>query len=352
MITEQSTPKTRARAFSFLAFTGNLGILIGPLIGKRRKKHGPPQSRKLGALSKNAHKKKTGGALADPAKQYGGIFARIKFLQDYPYSLPSFVTGTIGLSGAVISALFVEETLESKTSNSGKAVPRPMSTWELIRSPGVATVLFLYNYILLLGMAFTAVAPVFWFTSVRLGGLGFSPLLISLFLGIAGLSQAIWTLLVFPPAQHRWGTGGVLRFCGIIWPISFVLSPLGNWFLRQGWKAAFWVVVLLGSILGSGASMAFTCVQLALNDISPSPAVLGTLNAVGMVMTAGVRAVAPALFASTFAMGVRNQILWGYLAWVILILMAVGGAVFVRSLPAKAQGMIRKKPVAEDENAG
>lgn len=58
MITEQSTPKTRARAFSFLAFTGNLGILIGPLIGKRRKKHGPPQSRKLGALSKNAHKKK------------------------------------------------------------------------------------------------------------------------------------------------------------------------------------------------------------------------------------------------------------------------------------------------------
>jgi MFS family permease len=33
MITENSTAKTQARAFSIFAFTGNLGIFLGPILG-------------------------------------------------------------------------------------------------------------------------------------------------------------------------------------------------------------------------------------------------------------------------------------------------------------------------------
>jgi hypothetical protein len=33
MISENSTPKTQARAFSLFGFTGNLGIFLGPLLG-------------------------------------------------------------------------------------------------------------------------------------------------------------------------------------------------------------------------------------------------------------------------------------------------------------------------------
>lgn len=33
MISENSTRKTQARAFSFFAFTNNLGIFVGPLVG-------------------------------------------------------------------------------------------------------------------------------------------------------------------------------------------------------------------------------------------------------------------------------------------------------------------------------
>ena len=33
MITENSTQKTQARAFSFFAFSGNIGIFVGPFIG-------------------------------------------------------------------------------------------------------------------------------------------------------------------------------------------------------------------------------------------------------------------------------------------------------------------------------
>lgn len=33
MISENSTPSTQARAFSFFAFSGNLGIFLGSIIG-------------------------------------------------------------------------------------------------------------------------------------------------------------------------------------------------------------------------------------------------------------------------------------------------------------------------------
>lgn len=33
MISENSTPQTQARAFSFFAFSGNVGIFLGPVLG-------------------------------------------------------------------------------------------------------------------------------------------------------------------------------------------------------------------------------------------------------------------------------------------------------------------------------
>lgn len=82
MISEHSTPKTQARAFSFFAFSGNLGIFLGPLIG---------------------------GSLATPATQYPRAFGHVKFFHDYPYALSTIVVGVLGLVSAVITAIFVDE---------------------------------------------------------------------------------------------------------------------------------------------------------------------------------------------------------------------------------------------------
>lgn len=290
-----------------------------------------------------------GGSLADPARQYGGPFAKVQLFLDYPYALPSFIAGIFGLSAVIISVFFLEETLQSE--DEARATSKPtLSTWELLKSKGVPVVLFLYNFIMLMGFAYTAIAPVFWYTSVHLGGFEFTPLEISFALGAAGLSQAVWTLLIFPPAQHRWGTGGVLRFCSFIWVISTGTGPLCNYMLRQGWHVAFWIIFSIGTIIGAGASMGFTCVQLALNDISPSPAVLGTLNAVALALMSGTRAVAPALFASLFATGVSNQILHGYFAWAILMAMALFSIVAVRFLPKDADRRFNLK--VDDEEHG
>jgi len=84
-------------------------------------------------------------------------------------------------------------------------------------------------------------------------------------------------------------------------------------------------------------------VQLALNDIAPSPQTLGTLNALALTLVSGLRAVAPALFASIFATGARTQILDGYLVWYVLVLLALALTVTVRWLPEKAEGKLKEE---------
>jgi len=96
-------------------------------------------------------------------------------------------------------------------------------------------------------------------------------------------------------------------------------------------------------VVGSGVSQAFTAVQLALNDISPTPAALGTLNALALTLVSGIRAVAPALFASLFATGARTQALGGYMIWVVLVVMTMGTAALTWYLPAKAEGRVKVK---------
>ncbi|MCJ1402908.1 hypothetical protein MMC11_006129 [Xylographa trunciseda] len=319
MITENSTPRTQARAFSFFAFTSNLGIFLGPLLG---------------------------GALASPAEQYPHIFGGIYFFEEFPYALSTIFVGVIGASAAIVCWLFLNETLDPESFNRSSSSP-PMSTQELINSPGVSMVLILYGHIMLLAFAYTAgsfTSPTYT-TFIR--GYGFSPLQISLFMALAGLSQAVWLLIAFPPLQRRFGTGGVLRGCAVVWPILFFMAAFGNFILRQEWRLTFWIVAPTTLALGSGIAMAFTAIQLALNDISPSPTTLGTLNALALTLVSGIRAVAPAAFASLFAFGARTQILDGYLVWLVQVFLALALFPLLRWLPEKAEGRLKHNRSSE-----
>ncbi|KAI0835233.1 MFS general substrate transporter [Hypoxylon sp. FL0890] len=327
MVAEHSTPRTQARSFSWFAFSGNVGIFVGPVIG---------------------------GALADPAHQYPWAFGGVPFFEQYPYALSSIVVGCIGATAVVTSALFIEETLKKDTKPTPNGAssddpeaeagalpkPEPTSPLELLKAPGVGIMLYNYGHAMLLGFAYTAIVPVFWYTSPKLGGFGFTPLQISLFMALTGVSQALWLLLLFPPLQHRLGTNGVLRACGVAYPFFMGIQAFLNLLLYQNTHVAtivFWVAAPIIIALGSGISMAFTGVQLALNDVSPSPATLGTLNALALTITSGLRAFCPVLFTSLFAVSVKKQLLWGYLVWLVLTIIAAGFTISTRFLPAASE---------------
>jgi hypothetical protein len=111
---------------------------------------------------------------------------------------------------------------------------------------------------------------------------------------------------------------------------------LFNLLLRVGTPAsvtAFWVAAPATLALGCGVSMSFTAIQLALNDVSPSPATLGTLNALALALVSAVRSFSPALFTSLFAVGARTQLLWGYAIWVVMVAVALGFTAISRYMP-------------------
>lgn len=141
-----------------------------------------------------------------------------------------------------------------------------MSTWEVLNSPGVPIVLYIFGHTMLLALAYTAIAPVFQYTSISLGGFGFSDQWIAIFIAIAGASQSLWMLLAFPPLQKRFGTGNLLRACAVAWPFFMACYPVLNEMLRHGYVTAFWVVTPITLALGSGVAMAFGTSSLLVVD--------------------------------------------------------------------------------------
>jgi hypothetical protein len=181
------------------------------------------------------------------------VFGGVKFWNDYPYALPTYIAGSVVLSSAVLSIFFLNETLARKKPGESNPEP-PMSTWQVLKSPGVPTVLYIFGHVGLLGLMFTATFPLFMYTSVKRGGFGFSDQRIALFLAIGGGSQALWMLLAFPPLQKKFGTGFVLRGCAVIWAIFMAVYPTLNEFLRNGWILAFWIIGPIAVMLGSGVA--------------------------------------------------------------------------------------------------
>jgi hypothetical protein len=65
------------------------------------------------------------------------------------------------------------------------------------------------------------------------------------------------------------------------------------------------------------------------------------VNGIALTIVSGLRAIAPALFASIFATGARTQVLGGYLVWLVLLILVISYAFVARFLPEKADGKFK-----------
>lgn len=98
MVSENSTKKTQAQAFSYFAFAGNVGMFLGPFIGTR-------SSKEICCDLLTS----TGGALSNPADQYPNVFGKFQFFKSFPYALPTVATGLVSATAATSTLLFVKE---------------------------------------------------------------------------------------------------------------------------------------------------------------------------------------------------------------------------------------------------
>ena len=182
----------------------------------------------------------------------------------------------------------------------------------------------------------------FLFTSINIGGLGFSPQRISYFLAALAASQGLWTLAVFPGLNRKVGNLNVMRLCSTGWPFLFACFPVLNELLRLGARTAFWAALVVPLLIGGFVAMSFAGAQLLVNEACPSPKELALINALTQVclqrrdgesadlltlvvqtLNSAVRSVTPALFTSIFAAGVKDQQLHGHLCWAVLVLLTL-----------------------------
>lgn len=75
------------RAFSVMPLVWSIGSILGPTFG---------------------------GATVHPAERYPAIFGKSRYLRNFPFSPPNFLSAVLFLTGIVIGLLFLKESLETK----------------------------------------------------------------------------------------------------------------------------------------------------------------------------------------------------------------------------------------------
>ncbi|WWD17739.1 hypothetical protein CI109_102180 [Kwoniella shandongensis] len=296
LFTENCDPTNQATAFAYFAFAANMGALIGPTVG---------------------------GVFAEPAKQWPNTFGHIQLFVNYPYSLPCLVCALYCLVSMVLCALWLKETRPDECDN-----PMPVRS---ILKPRMIKMLAIFGWTVTVVFSQGALFPLYLFTPISLGGQGKAPPKIAQLQAAAGLAQGLWLLIVLPRLDRWLGTKKTFKLVSAGFPIVMVLPIIANALARQ--NSTVGAHLILGAYVGIGTScnMTFTSVQLLLNSLAP-PGAIATVNGIAVAICGIVKSIFPAVINSIFALSVSHDIMGGYLAWVIMSIMAAG--VFVCALLA------------------
>lgn len=204
--------------------------------------------------------------------------------------------------------------------NPGEVQPKPLSLRALL-TPKVLTVTASYAAMGLFRIAFTSVLPVFYATSIELGGLSLDPPRIGNILAVQGAAHVIFQLFVYPRLHDHFGARA-LHITGIGSSIPLViLFPVTNTLARAyGIGLLVWLCVAIQLALMISLTMCYPCLSLFVKAAAPNRASLGATNGIVQMFDTGVRVIGPAS-ASIFSYSMQE----GHDTWLIYyFLMAIG----------------------------
>lgn len=108
------------------------------------------------------------------------------------------------------------------------------------------------------GNCYTALVPLWAYTAVELGGLGWAPLDIAAGLACTGLLQALWLLLALPHLDKKLGSRRLTQLCFLAWPVCLLSPVLINQLMRQHWQVWAYFAMAVSQTYGTGVAMAFS----------------------------------------------------------------------------------------------
>ncbi|KAF8683023.1 hypothetical protein AX14_004387 [Amanita brunnescens Koide BX004] len=294
-----------------------------------------------------------GGFLSRPAARWPDTLGRLAFLKNHPYFLPclaaaiiafaSFIGGFVALketspaaisrrerkktaqpdrrtliasdstrltdsdgtdygtnrnyclsTGSLDSLTDVEDRLQTHEEDQKSPAFRALLTPE--------TIALLVNYALFtfLDMSLQALLPLMWSTSVKHGGLGFSPFLIGMTMGAYGMFSALVQLTLLGPLIRRYGARKVYIAGFSFLLVTFLGYPIAGYFARRAghadWKV--WCVIAIQLAANAAVPTTYGAVQVMVQDLSPSKSALGAMNGLAQAVASGARGLGPSVASS------------------------------------------------------
>ena len=280
---EISDDTNQSKAFSFFPLCLNLGGLIAAFLG---------------------------GTFAQPHKKFPRLVAALPIFKTYPYLLPNLLAAVFPITAALLAFLYLKETLpppkvvttshdddDSETTQTGQDGEEAEFKYSDLFSHKINSIMFSFGVLSLMGTAMGGLIPLYCFTPVPNGGLGFDATQIGNAMSARAVSTIVIQLGAFPYLQRRVGTLRLYRFLLILWIPAFLGLPLLNILARKGEHVGVWVGLVLTFACGSIANMAFgksparpiradlsrlitliVCNLLLVNEAAPSRRSLGAIN--------------------------------------------------------------------------
>ncbi|KAI0302856.1 MFS general substrate transporter [Multifurca ochricompacta] len=323
MLAELTDKTNVARGFSMMPLAGAIGQILGSFIG---------------------------GIFARPQDRWPDAFSH-PFWAEYPYFLPCLVVAAFAVLQFVITAVFLEETVDRKsglqateadsdgvgegTGNTPDPSPedteQPLPLRSLLTRPVVICIAN-YAILALLDIAAVALIPLIWSTPIELGGLNLSPASIGLWMSGYGFTSAIFQFVFFPHIVGHLGPRRVIIISAAVFAVIYLLFPLENLVVR-GVNAVVGPFIILQLLLISFSDMGFSSVFMYISTAAPNKRSLGATNGLAQTVVSIQRAVGPAIAASLFAFSLENNILGGNFVYVVLLFFVYLGLHVAVQLP-------------------
>ncbi|KAG2151376.1 major facilitator superfamily domain-containing protein [Suillus clintonianus] len=309
MMGELTDSTNMAQAFALFPIVWCTGGFIGPLIG---------------------------GTLARPQDNWPVLFAN-PFWGKYPYFLPCAVAACLFVLALFTMSIFLEETLSTKrrpkltsatfgASSSGSQARQSMADMPLrsLLTPTVVIPIANYAMLAFLDVSFRALLPLFFATPIYLGGLGFTPSSIGLWLALFGIIDGVFQALFFAKIVDRFGPKRLFCVSVSCFAPVMVIFPIMSWLAsaRGGVDHAITFALLCQLVLIVTWDMAFGTVFMFITASAPTDTVLGTINGLGQTSASMARAFGPALATSLFAVSKERNLLAGNAVYVVLFMLA------------------------------
>ncbi|KAI9443963.1 MFS general substrate transporter [Lactarius indigo] len=329
VIAELTDKTNAARAFSMPPVAWSLGYVIGPLIG---------------------------GVLSRPQDRWPHIFSH-PFWADYPYFLPCLVAATFTCFSCVIMALYLDETLNSKPSESLQLArinsdpqeeaddspdldislnesEKPLPLRSVLTKPVIITVAN-YAMLALLDAMVGAYVPLVWSTPVEYGGLSLNPASIGSWLSLYGVMDGIFQFTFFSRFISRFGLRRVFISSIVSCAVIYTIFPFENLAAVAGGGSnlVVWLLIILQLSLLCIFDMAYGTMYLYVSSAITNKRSLGAAFGLSQVATSVQYALGPAVADWLFAFSLTHNVLGGNLSYIVLVGVACIGLGVSSQLP-------------------